>query len=342
MVGPGGAGSANRSRLAAIDGPTGNLTSWNPRADKPVWAMQLSADHRSVYVGGDFSHIGGRSLSKLAKIDIATGAVDPLFHPAVRGRVRALTLDGDRLYVGGDFSSVSGQPRPKLAAVDATTGAVLPWTPPPLGGGRYVGHTGIPTPDASAGNVYAVAVIGTYVFAAGDFLDFAGQGGLVSFDSATGALAGPQYGPGRPIFALTSWGGRLFAAGGGPGGRAYAYDPTKPKPVWSAKFDGDAVGIAADADTVYVAGHYDYIVGKNSSCYQYCPGGPTRHHLAAFTASNGQLLGWNPTADTITGPKTITVGDGFVFVVGEFTRINGRAQPGFAVFADPPAAPTVP
>jgi hypothetical protein len=257
----------------------------------------------------------------------------------VKGRVRGLAVDGSRLYVGGDFTSIGGTARPKLAAVDTLTGALLDWTPPPLGSGRYVGHTGIPTPNESAGNVYAVATIGGSVFAAGNFLNLGGEGGLVSLDATTGAVAGPQYRPGRPIFSLATSGGTLFAAGGGAGGRAYAYTPGVKTPKWSAKVDGDAVGIGASADTVYVMGHYDYIVDKKSSCYQFCPNGTRRHHLAAFNASDGLLTGWNPDADTSTGPFTVTVGANNLYIGGEFTKINFQAQPGFAIF---PVASPVP
>jgi hypothetical protein len=336
MVGPDGTTGASRSRLAAVDGATGALTAWNPGADKMVWAMALSADQLSAYVGGDFAHVDGHTAPKLTRIDLATGHVDPLFHPVVNGRVRGLFLDGTRLYLAGDFTSVGGQPRPKLAAVDAATGALVDWVPPVLGPGRYVGHTGTPTPNFKSGDVYSVAVIGGKVFAAGNFLNLGGQGGLVSLDAVTGALAGPQYAPGRPVFSLATSGGVLFASAGGPGGRAYAFSPDVKKPLWGASFDGDAVGIATSGTTVYVAGHYDYIVDKGSSCYQVCPGGPTRHHLAAFNAADGLLTPWNPAADTATGPETFGIGANELFVGGEFTTIDGVPHPGLAVF---PGAP---
>jgi hypothetical protein len=51
-----GGGSASRTFLAAVDGATGELTPWDPHPDGTVWAMALSFDGVSVYVGGDFSH----------------------------------------------------------------------------------------------------------------------------------------------------------------------------------------------------------------------------------------------------------------------------------------------
>jgi trimeric autotransporter adhesin len=354
MVLPGTGQSKARNRLAAFDVDSHQLLPWNPNADGTVWAMVPSADGTKLYVGGDFNHIGGKAVSKLARLDAATGAVDSTFRSGVRGRVRGLALSGDRLYVGGSFTSVAASgktvSRPKLAALDATTGALLPWTPPALNGGRYVGHTGTPTPNDPAGDVYAVAVSadGSRVFVGGNFLNFAGQGGLLVLDGTTGQALPQQWTVGRPVFSFAVWsvdGQTVFASAGGPGGRVYAFRPSVPtKPLWFAGVDGDAVGVAASDTTVFLMGHYDFIVKKNSSCYQYCPNGTERHHLAAFDAATGAVDGWNPTANTSTGPETAVVGAGYVFVGGEFTTINGQARPGFAQFALPasPAPPAPP
>jgi hypothetical protein len=79
-------------------------------------------------------------------------------------------------------------------------------------------------------------------------------------------------------------------------------------------------------------GHYDY-AGPESLL---------RRHLAAFDASTGQVDDWNPTANTPTGAFSAAVGADHVFVGGDFTRINGRPQPGFAQFdlVPPPPPPT--
>ena len=331
-----GGTSKTRNRLAAVNGKTGELTSWNPNVNGKVYALELSADGKSVYVGGDFSKIGDRSASKLARVDLATGKIDTKFKPSVKGRVRGLALAGDRLYVGGDFLTVGGQPRPKLAAVDPATGAVIDWVPPVLGLGRYIGQTGVPTPDYEAGDVYAVEAIGGKVFAGGTFTNFGCQGGLVTIDAVTGGLVEPQYDPGRPIFDLDTYGGLLYAVGGGPGGRAYAFRTDKKTPVWKLKVDGDSMGVAASANAVYVAGHYDYVVSKDSSCWQFCPGGNRRHHLLAVSREDGQLLAWNPDADTSTGPYTLTVGKDALYVGGEFNKINFKTQPGFTIFPGTP------
>ena len=347
MVSPSGT-SATRNRLAALDVTTKNLLPWNPDANGTVRALQPSADGRKLYVGGDFSAIGGsKQASKVALIDLATGTVDRTFRPGVKGRVRGLALAGDRLFVVGDFTSVTGPggspvARPKVAALDAVTGALLPWTPPALNMGRYTGQTGTPTPEAASGNVYSVAVPadGSRVYVAGNFLNFAGQGGLLALDGTTGQALPEQWQVGRPVFDLATWpadGKTFFAAAGGPGGRIYAFRPDEPsKPLWHVGVDGDAMGVAASKQTVFLMGHYDFIIPKSSTCFQSCPNGTERRHLAAFDAATGMLDPWNPKANTSTGPFTAAVGGGRLFIGGEFTTINRKSYPGFAQFALPP------
>lgn len=64
------------------------------------------------------------------------------------------------------------------------------------------------------------------------------------------------------------------------------------------------------------------------------PGGTGRRGGPASHAES--LQAWNPSADTSTGPHTAAVGDGALFVGGEFLKTNGKAQPGFAVFPGTP------
>jgi outer membrane protein assembly factor BamB len=181
-----------------------------------------------------------------------------------------------------------------------------------------------------------VEAIGGKVFAAGNFTNLGCQGGLVTIDADTGGLVEPQYDPGRPIFDLDTYDGILYAVGGGPGGRAYAFSPDDEDPLWRLKVDGDNVGVAASANAVYVAGHYDYVVSKDSSCWQFCPGGARRHHLLALNRADGKLLAWNPDADTSTGPYPVAVGKDALYVGGEFNKINFKTQPGFTIFPGTP------
>ena len=345
-------GSKTRNHLAALDVDTGTLLAWNPDADGPVHAILVSPDGRHLYVGGEFDTIGGQAAAKLARIDVATGKVDPAFRPGLDGRVRALALHGKRLYVGGSFRAAAGpagaEARPKLAALDAATGALLPWMPPALGPGAFLTNSGTPTPTAPSGDVVAIAVPGdgSRVFVAGSFIDFAGRSGLVVLDSVTGAALPEQYTIKRPVFDLDVSPAdpeTVFGAAGGSGGQVYAFSVDQPtQPLWNTWVDGDSPGVAASATTVYLMGHYDYAGPQKAE----------RRHLAAFDARDGAVEPWNPVANTHTGAFSAAVGAGHLFVGGEFTRINGRPQPGFAQFdllssvpttttaSSPPSPPT--
>jgi hypothetical protein len=333
-----------RNRLAALGNGGTTLADWDPSADNEVRALLASPDGRRIYAGGMFKHIGNRPASRLAALDPITGALDPTFAPpTVDGVVRALALspDGGVLYVGGDFAQLTAadgtvEERPHLAALDAATGSLLPWLPPRDAGGRYYGHTG--TKDKTRpGGVYAVApsVDGTTVHVGGTFLSFGGHSGLVSLDAATGQPTPWQAKIDRPVFGLTrsSDGHTFYAATGGAGGRLYAFRPHGPPTgVWEVKTDGDAMAVTETETAVYLIGHYDNIVQPESDCYQYCPDGTARAHLSAFDR-NGKILDWNPTANTPTGPYSAVADADHLYVVGEFTKINGVRRVGFAAFS---------
>jgi hypothetical protein len=336
-----------RDHLAALGNGGTTLADWNPGADKEVRALLASADGRRIYAGGMFSRIGGKPAGRLAAIDATTGALDPTFAPPkLSAVVRALALspDGSVLYVGGDFSQLTAadgsvEARPHLAALDATTGALLGWLPPNDAGGRYYGHTG--TKDKTRpGGVYAIApsADGSTVHVGGTFLSFGGRSGLVSLDAATGEPTPWQAKLDRPVFALTrsSDGHTFYAATGGTGGRLIAFRPHGPAVgVWEVKTDGDNMSVVETATTVYLIGHYDNIVQPESDCYQYCPDGTARAHLSAFDRS-GKIIDWAPTANTPTGPYAAVADDNHLYVVGEFTKINGVRRVGFASFSGAP------
>jgi hypothetical protein len=336
-----------RDHLAALGNGGTTLADWNPGADKEVRALLASADGRRIYAAGTFSRIGGQAQSRLAAIDAITGALDTTFRPPKPDAVvRALALspDGGVLYVGGDFSRLtmpdgSIEERPHLAALDAATGKLLDWLPPRDAGGRYYGHTG--TKDKTRpGGVHAIiaSVDGTTVHVGGSFLSFGGRSGLVSLDAATGQPTPWQPEIDRPVFGLTRGrdGHTFYAATGGTGGRLYSFRPHgPPEGVWEVKTDGDNLTVVETETTVYLIGHYDNIVQPESDCYQYCPDGTPRAHLSAFD-HNGKIIDWGPTANTPTGPYSAVADGNHLYVVGEFTKINGVRRVGFAAFPGPP------
>jgi hypothetical protein len=124
--------------VAAIDVATGEaISTWNPNVTggtATVRALELSADGNKVFIGGNFTSIGGQPRQNLAAVDATNGAVEP-FAPAVTASgqtpwVYALLAEGSKLYVGGAFNIVEGKSRPRLAAFNLSTGALdSAWRP---------------------------------------------------------------------------------------------------------------------------------------------------------------------------------------------------------------------
>lgn len=155
-------GGLSRFSIAKVSASgTGAVdANWNP---SPSWTIHtLAVDGAgSVYVGGEFTQIGGQMRGYIAKLSgSGTGAADANWNPAANGRVSTLLLDGSgAVYVGGLFNSIGGQTRSHIAklAAGGTGAADASWNP---------------SADAE---VLALAVDGASVYAGGSFVNIGGQ-----------------------------------------------------------------------------------------------------------------------------------------------------------------------
>jgi hypothetical protein len=337
-----------RRYLAALDVKTGALLDWDARPDGPVLALAVSADGKTLYLGGQFKRVGGASTARLAAVDVATGAAVPEFvPPEPNAYVKALALSGQTLFLGGAFTVLGGEARPQLAAIDAATGAVrTDWVPPPNEGGHFAGHTGNPVEDGDPGNVADLKVTpdGKMVVVAGSFLDFAGHAGLVVLDAGTAQPTPwqPVMDRPRPAYGLDIWPGddtTIFVAAGGWGGVVEAFRPGGDSdPRWVHRVDGDAMDVASTPARLYLVGHYDYVLGQNTTCgTSNCTGGKAgdvpNHHISAFDPVTG-AHDQNFTAqfNTPEGPEVALIGAGHLYVGGNFTKVNLEPHPGFVQF----------
>jgi hypothetical protein len=350
-----------RPYLFALDAHTGALLDWDAQPDGAVLSLQATPDGRQLYAGGRFTRIGGAPAGRIALLDVATATQVPTFKPPkVDSGVRAMALRGDTLYFGGSFRRLDvgpdGAPHvvpqpAQVAAVDAGTGALRAgWPQATNTGGRFVGHTGIPTEDGVPGVVYDMAVSGDgkTVYVSGDFLHFGGQGGVVALDAVTGAPAAwqPALDQPRPVFGLTVWpgdGASVVAATGGKGGSIQFFTPSRgTSPVWVGRTDGDATDVVATTERVYGVGHWDHgVPDRNDPCLKHvpvsCPLGTPHRKLIAFEARTGETdAGFTAQANTDTGPYVALIGAHHLYVGGDFTEVGplGRLRPqgGFAAF----------
>jgi hypothetical protein len=126
-------GGKPRVNLAAFDTNTGDLLPWNPRAESGISGVTaLSASGNTLYVGGDFTKVGGEPRRGAAAVDLRTGAVRP-WNPRLGGtpdvEVDAIAVSNSIVYIGGVFGSVRSQPRRNLAGVRVSSAVPLLWSP---------------------------------------------------------------------------------------------------------------------------------------------------------------------------------------------------------------------
>lgn len=159
----GSIGGQTRSRIAALDVTTGNAISWNPNAgtggQESVSAILV--DGSIVFVGGQFTSIGGQTRNSLAAIDIVSGAATP-FNALLNTftSVQVLLRGSNNLYIGGFLNSASPRrllPFSDVVSVNPITGVARAWDPEVVG------------------PVYSGAIIDTNLFLGGGFNSVQGQ-----------------------------------------------------------------------------------------------------------------------------------------------------------------------
>ena len=132
----------------------------------------LDADQ--LYVGGNFTSIGGASRRGAAVLDTAGGLATG-WDAGLDGNVSALALRGDTLYLGGSFENLGSKARNFLGSVSADTARPTNWDP---------------DPDDTVGAL-CLDPAGSLLYAAGDFTQIGrAVREAAVFDTAAGFLLG--------------------------------------------------------------------------------------------------------------------------------------------------------
>ena len=317
-----------RNRLAAIDANTGQVTGWNPDANGNVRSVALSSDGGRLYVGGDFTSVGGLVRNRLAAVDLGTGSVNKQWVAGANSTVWALAVSDRGVYAGGNFKTVKGQARNRLAKMNGTTGDLDPnWTP----------SADQISPNYGSVRAMGFAEDGSRLYVGGYFQSISGQqtGNLVALDPTTGAVDGGfRPNDNNGILCLAVSGGQVFAGTGDDLEGIEAFDAATGKTNWRLGYgahtpsEGDVQAITVEGGTVYAGGHFDRIA-------EY-----TRNRLVAVDAATGAVDPWSPyVGGGNLGVWAMDVHGPRVYVGGDFTRIADRPQERFAQFTDGPEQP---
>lgn len=179
-----------RLNAAAISTATGAVTTWNPRPNRAVLAIETRGT--TAFIGGGFTKVGTTDKLKIAATNGTTGAVITSFTARADKAVTDLELSpaGATLLVAGSFKYFNGSAAKFLARVSPSTGSRYAWeTQPGVG-------------------LLSIAVEGANVYAGGR-----GSGGrLYSFDIATGRRNWWR-GSDGDVQAIAVTGGVLYGGG---------------------------------------------------------------------------------------------------------------------------------
>ena len=180
--------------LAKVSGSSGSVSSdFKPRPNGGVRSLALAHDGSRLYVGGNFTTIGGSSRRYLAAVSTTSGSAKSWApNPDFVVFSVAAGPEGSRIYAGG--AGTGG----RLAAYK-TSGGSRVWE------------------ESFDGDVNAVAVTANAVYAGGHFhqVDGSSREKLAAFDGATGSLDG--WNPGADsitgVYAVHAGSGHLWTGG---------------------------------------------------------------------------------------------------------------------------------
>ncbi|TJY72355.1 PKD domain-containing protein [Arthrobacter sp. CAU 1506] len=357
-VAAGGAGEVLRNNAMAFEISTGKILPWNPNLNAQGKEVEISPDKTQIFVGGDFSAVGGQPRSKIATFDLGTGALQS-FGTSVGGQVETISVTGSTVYIGGSFGSAGGQPRQNVAALNRSNGALLPWAP----AADSIVHGVIASADNSR------VVIG------GRFQNLNGERkiGIGAVNGITGASLPWSSTPIPQTRGVdTSWvtqmiekDGVVYAGANGMGGHwfdgRFAADFATGDLIWMDNCYGSTSDIAVMDQVMYSVSHAhdcsslgefpeeDPQVWKRALAETTFATGTDQAPPGSNSTYSGQpvptLLHWYPALNTgfftgqYQGGWALANNDTYLVAGGEFTTVNGVAQQGLAVFASRTVAP---
>jgi outer membrane protein assembly factor BamB len=298
-------GSLPRMYLAALNRHTGEPIGFAPNLDGEVWALAISSDRETLYVGGSFQTAESLPRRHFAAYDVQTGALTTLVTPSPNGALRAIAIANEKIYLAGLFTKVGSEDRSHVAAFNADTGEL--------------DATFTATPNA---RVRTLAVDEDQLWLGGDFYQINGirQRGVGAVDLESGSLKATDE-VSYPVIALAVSDTQLFIAGGGPGGKAASFNRESGREQWEITSDGNFQAVdVGEGQYVYFGGHYEAIEGNRQI-----------DRLTRHEKSTGRTdLGWLPRLNGIRSINAVDVTPDGLHIGGDFSMVHGDPHEGFA------------
>ena len=224
----------------------------------------ICTDGSNLYVGGAFTTAGGNSANCIAKWN---GSSWSALGSGINDYAYAMALSGDYLIIGGNFSKANDIGANKIAKYNRLTTV---WSSITSGGTNGI-----------TGNVYAIAVIGSDYYFAGNFKSVKGSildANYIAKWNATDGWTSLGLGLNNQVNALAVIGTDLCVGGHftTAGGTTANYIAKWNGSSWSALgsgLDGPVYALAVFGTNHYVGGNYYFADGIQVSCIAKWDGG---------------------------------------------------------------------
>jgi len=316
--------TVTRNHVAALS-PSGNLLPFHPNVNGRVYALASSPNGKYLYIGGQFSSVNGKPRHDLAAFIAKTGKLAPRIGDArISGQVRGLTATASGLYFGGTFSSVMGKKRAKVAKLVLRRHGKMTlaaWSPSVNGDVRDI------VVDRRQGRVIFGGLFSS--------VNGKSQPYLAAVSRKAGKLSRWANHPSADILDIALGGRRIYAAEGGPGGTALAYNVNSGKQIWYYKTDGNCQAVTAIDGYSIFGMHGDNVAPKkNAAMSEYGGSKRIKRGKVFMLSHSGVLTKWNPDLSStagVLGVWSLTNGKGNVYVGGDFTGVHGKPQQRFAI-----------
>ena len=300
--------TANRANLMSVDLSTGNLRSFVADTNGSVNA--LASDGAALYLGGTFTTVNGVPRSRVAKVDLTTGAVDPTFVADVGALVDDMVVVGGTLYLGGEFNTVDGVTRHHVAAVSTTDGSLIAAFDP-----------------NTDGKVTALAASpdGSVLYLGGNFTWSAPPAALylAKVNATTGAVSSPTFSRVGDVIldlSVSSDGASVFGAGGGGFNSAAGWSATTGQRRFAVRADGDTQAVQYSNSHVYM-GFHDGFMDDISL------------RLLALAPTDGEVdPTFHPSSNSYPGVYCLDADGRFLVAGGYFSNMGGVGVKGLAIF----------
>ncbi|NVO02900.1 MAG: T9SS type A sorting domain-containing protein [Bacteroidetes bacterium] len=158
-------------------------TIWNPNPSDSVFGgssleiNSIAIKGSDIYVGGDFTKIGGQLRNNIAKLNNTNGEADVTWNPNTDTFVCTFAINGSNIYVGGDFWNIGNQARVVLAKLNCSNGVV-----DSIWNAHFVHNASY--------KIYSIAINGSDIYVGGSFATLNGhtRNNIAKLNEVSGAV----------------------------------------------------------------------------------------------------------------------------------------------------------